>query len=290
MSYDNALGLILAVLLTAYLVYALVFAGEAVMTTAGWIQLLVFLGLIFAVTPLLGGYMAKVWRGGKAPGDRVFAPGRARHLPHVRDRPRERAALDGLHVLAARLQRGLGAVRVRVRAPAVAPAVQPRPPGRGPPRPRVEHRRQLRDQHELAELRRRVDDEPPHADGRARGAELRVGGRRSRGDGRADPRPRPRRKSRTIGNFWVDLIRTTLRILLPLVVRLRDRAREPGRDPELPRLDADASPRIAGRHAERSPAARSRARSRSSSSAPTAAGSSTRTRRTRSRTPTGSRT
>ena len=44
------------------------------MTTAGWIQLLVFLGLIVAVTPLLGGYMAKVWRGGKAPGDRVFAP------------------------------------------------------------------------------------------------------------------------------------------------------------------------------------------------------------------------
>ena len=44
------------------------------MTTAGWIQLLVFLGLILAVTPLLGGYMAKVWRGGKAPGDRVFSP------------------------------------------------------------------------------------------------------------------------------------------------------------------------------------------------------------------------
>ena len=74
MSYDNALGLFLAVVLTAYLVYALVVPGEAVMTTAGWIQLLVFLGLIVAVTPLLGGYMAKVWRGGKAPGDRVFAP------------------------------------------------------------------------------------------------------------------------------------------------------------------------------------------------------------------------
>ena len=44
------------------------------MTTAGWIQLLVFLGLILAVTPPLGGYMAKVWRGGKAPGDRVFNP------------------------------------------------------------------------------------------------------------------------------------------------------------------------------------------------------------------------
>jgi K+-transporting ATPase ATPase A chain len=44
------------------------------MTTAGWLQLLVFLGLIVAFTPLLGGYMAKVWAGGRAPGDRVFGP------------------------------------------------------------------------------------------------------------------------------------------------------------------------------------------------------------------------
>jgi K+-transporting ATPase ATPase A chain len=43
-------------------------------TTAGWVQLLVFLGLIVAVTPLLGSYMAKVWRGGNAPGDRIFGP------------------------------------------------------------------------------------------------------------------------------------------------------------------------------------------------------------------------
>ena len=44
------------------------------MSTAGWIQLIVFIALIFALTPLLGSYMAKVWRGGKAPGDRIFSP------------------------------------------------------------------------------------------------------------------------------------------------------------------------------------------------------------------------
>ena len=44
------------------------------MTAAGWIQLLIFLGLILLVTPFLGGYMAKVWSNKKAPGDRVFAP------------------------------------------------------------------------------------------------------------------------------------------------------------------------------------------------------------------------
>ena len=191
MSYDNALGLILALVLTAYLVYALVVPGEAVMTTAGWIQLLVFLGLIFAITPLLGGYMAKVWRGGKAPGDRVFAPVERGIYRLCGIDPESEQRWTTLHVLAARVQRDLAPVRVRVRAPAVAPAVQPRPPRGGAPRPRVEHRRQLRHQHELAELRRRVDDEPPHADGRARGAELRVGRRRPRGDGRADPRPHP---------------------------------------------------------------------------------------------------
>ena len=59
-------------------------------------------------------------------------------------------------------------------------------------------------------------DEPPHADGRPRGAELRVRRRRPRGDGRADPRARRAARASTIGNFWVDLIRTTLRILLPI--------------------------------------------------------------------------
>ncbi len=44
------------------------------MTTAGWIQLAIFIGLIFAITPLLGTYMARVWSGGKAPGDRLFSP------------------------------------------------------------------------------------------------------------------------------------------------------------------------------------------------------------------------
>ena len=44
------------------------------MSAAGWIQLIVFIALIFVLTPLLGSYMAKVWRGGKAPGDRIFSP------------------------------------------------------------------------------------------------------------------------------------------------------------------------------------------------------------------------
>ena len=57
---------------------------------------------------------------------------------------------------------------------------------------------------------------------------------------------------RTIGNFWVDLVRTTLRILLPLVVRVRDRAHRLRRHPEHPRLHRGAHRRPARR--SRSPA------------------------------------
>jgi K+-transporting ATPase ATPase A chain len=44
------------------------------MSGAAWLQLIVYVAFILALTPLLGGYMAKVWAGDKAPGDRVFKP------------------------------------------------------------------------------------------------------------------------------------------------------------------------------------------------------------------------
>jgi K+-transporting ATPase ATPase A chain len=44
------------------------------MTAASWVQLLVLIVLIAISTPLLGGYMAKVYGNKKAPGDRVFLP------------------------------------------------------------------------------------------------------------------------------------------------------------------------------------------------------------------------
>ena len=44
------------------------------MTAAAWAQLLVLIALLAISTPLLGSYMAKVYGGGRAPGDRVFGP------------------------------------------------------------------------------------------------------------------------------------------------------------------------------------------------------------------------
>ncbi len=44
------------------------------MTTQGWLQLGVLVALVAAATPLLGSYMAKVFGGEHAPGDRVLLP------------------------------------------------------------------------------------------------------------------------------------------------------------------------------------------------------------------------
>ena len=45
-----------------------------------------------------------------------------------------------------------------------------------------------------------------------------------------------RRRSNTLGNFWVDLIRSTTRILLPISLLFACGVHVPGRDPELPSL------------------------------------------------------
>ncbi|MGO9876558.1 MAG: potassium-transporting ATPase subunit KdpA [Acidimicrobiia bacterium] len=44
------------------------------MSAANWIQVVAFIAMCAISTPLLGNYMYKVYRGGKAPGDRVFLP------------------------------------------------------------------------------------------------------------------------------------------------------------------------------------------------------------------------
>ena len=44
------------------------------MTWQAWLQLAVLIGLVFATAPLLGAYLAHVYGGGAAPGDRVFLP------------------------------------------------------------------------------------------------------------------------------------------------------------------------------------------------------------------------
>ena len=44
------------------------------MTISGWEQLLFIVAVTAVAAPLLGRYLAATFRGGKAPGDRVFLP------------------------------------------------------------------------------------------------------------------------------------------------------------------------------------------------------------------------
>ena len=118
------------------------------------------------------------------------------------DPAREMSWID--YALAMLLFNLLGALVVYAlqRLQAVA-AAQSAGPGGGEPRLVVQHGDELRDQHELAGLRRRDDDELPHADARARRAELRLRRDRHGGARRADPRLRPqgrRRRSATSGS------------------------------------------------------------------------------------------
>ncbi len=92
-----------------------------------------------------------------------------------------------------------------------------------------------------------------------------------------------RHSAKTIGNFWVDVTRATLYVLLPLSRRGRPAAVLAGRDSEFPSLHegrrrskARCRPSRRGRWLRRKP---------SRCSAPTAADSSTPTRRIPSRTP-----
>ena len=71
-------------------------------------------------------------------------------------------------------------------------------------------------QYQLAVLRARDDDEQPDAGGRAHGAELRLRGGGPGGGGGVDPRAGAGARGGEIGNFWVDLTRGVLRVLLPL--------------------------------------------------------------------------
>ena len=124
-----------------------------------------------------------------APRPRV-RPDRATDLPVVSHRSRAGAALDRVRAVGARVQRRRSPFALRDAACPERPAVQRRRTCvEVAPSVVVQHRGQLHDQHELAELLPRVDDEPLHPDGRAHGPELRLRGRGYGGNGGAHPWP-----------------------------------------------------------------------------------------------------
>ena len=109
----------------------------------------------------------------------------------------EDMTLAALRAGDARVQRRRPARRLPAAARAAMAAAESAGLRRGQRRFGDEHRDQLRHEHELAGLRRRIDDELSDADARARRAELPVGRDRHRRADRADPRLRaPQRERR----------------------------------------------------------------------------------------------
>ncbi len=124
------------------------------MSTSAWLQIAALVGLLLLGTRLLGPYLAKVYAGGAAPGDRVFLPlerlvYRAARIDPEREQP---WTVYARSVIAFSLVSVLGLFALQ-RAPGLA-AAQPDLGRVGAAVPRLQHRRQLRHQHQLAELRR----------------------------------------------------------------------------------------------------------------------------------------
>ena len=206
------------------------------MTTAGWIQLLVFLGLILVVTPLLGGYMAKVWRGGKAPGDRVFTPiergiYRVCGIDPESEQRWTTYTFSLLAFSAISLLFVYGFQRLQSHLPfnpdhlaAVHPDLAWNTAASFITNTNWQS---YGGESTMSHLTQMAGLAVQNFASAAAGLAVMV----------ALIRGLTRRRKNTIGNFWVDLIRTTLRILRADRVRRGHRAREPGRGPELPRVD-----------------------------------------------------
>ena len=206
------------------------------MTAAAWLQLAALIALVARGTRLLGRYLADVLRrraSARATGSSCRSSGSSTGCRGI-DRAREQRWT--VYALGARLQRWSRSWSSTCCSgcQAVLP-LNPTDVGAVPAALAFNTAVSFVDQHELAELRRRVDDEPPHA--RWPGWRCRTSCPRPSGIGVAVAliRGLARRRSATIGNFWVDLVRGTVRILLPLVDRGAPGAGEPGRDPELRR-------------------------------------------------------
>src|SRR2546425_1243031 len=95
--------------------------------------------------------------------------------------------MDRVRVRDAVVQRRVDAGAVCDAACARAAAVESATARRRRAVPRLQHRRVFHDQHELASVQRRVDDELSDADGRTRVSQFRVGGRRHLARGRLHP-------------------------------------------------------------------------------------------------------
>ena len=179
------------------------------MTAAGWIEIALYLVILTALTPVLGAYMARVYRFEPVFLDRVIGPVERlsyRAIGVDPNRGQDWKAYAKSTLVFSAVSWGL--LYLILRTQGIHP-FNPLGPGLGHLGSLLQHNLLLRHQHELAVLRRRDDALLLLADGGPGGAELRL---RSRRHGRRD-----RRHPGT-----------------GIALRPRDRLVLPGRDPHGP--------------------------------------------------------
>jgi K+-transporting ATPase ATPase A chain len=187
------------------------------MSGAAWLQFLVLIALVFAATPLLGSYMAKVFGGGAAPGDRFFGPAerliyRLTGVDPSREQrwtiyARSLLAFSAVSVLALYLlQRVQGGLPVN---PTDVPGV-PEPLAFNTAVSFVTNTnwQNYAGETTMSHLTQMMGLAAQNFVSAAVGIAVAV----------ALIRGLVRRRSATIGNFWVDLTRSTTRVLLPISI------------------------------------------------------------------------
>ena len=251
MSVENVVGLVLGDPRARLPDLRAHLPGAARMSSYSWLQLGVLIAILLVTTRVLGAYVAGVFGGEQGAG-----------RPRLRSRSSESSTASAASTRTASRRWtvyafALLAFSARLRARPLRAAAGPglrcrstRPTSTAvPPALAFNTAASLRHQHELAELRRRVDDEPSDADGRARRCRTSSPPPSGIAVAVALIRGFVRRRSATIGNFWVDLTRDD--DPGPAAAR-RSSSRsllvEPGRRPEPPRLHRTRTT-VAGRDA-----------------------------------------
>ena len=185
MSAAEIIGLAVALALFVYLLIRAAAPGAVLtMTVAGWLEIALYLAVLTALTPLVGGYMARVFTG------EINTLGFVERtaLPRARRAARARPGLEGLRPLRARVQRALLRPALPRAAHAEPAPVQPAGPVVADLGRLLQHGRVVPVEHELAVLRRRDDPLLLLPDVRPGGPELRVRRGRHRRAGGVHPR------------------------------------------------------------------------------------------------------
>ncbi len=186
------------------------------MTIQGWLLILVFVGLLLALTKPMGLWLFALYEGRRTPLHAVLGPVergfyRLAGIDPTEEMRWQRYAVHMLMFNAVLMLLTYAVLRLQACCRSI-------PAARGAARAsRRQHRDQLHDQHQLAELCRRIDDVEPVADVRADHPQFPEA---ATGIALAFAffRGFARREARTIGNFWADCTRITLYLLLPISI------------------------------------------------------------------------